>query len=105
MCGGIALPGTALDGIRAIRVPGEGVVTVENLTAYHDCAGDNRVYIYLGGFHNRAKEKMLKYLYAQNPQAAYFHKGDLDVYGFAILESLKRERESLLNHWKWMWRH
>ena len=105
MCGGIALPGTALYGIRAIRVPGEGVVIVENLTAYHDCAGDNRVYIYLGGFHNGPKEKMLKCLYAQNPQVAYFHKGDLDVYGFAILESLKRERESLLNHWKWMWRH
>lgn len=41
MCGGIALPGTALDGIRAIRVPGEGVVTVENLTTYHDCLEHN----------------------------------------------------------------
>ena len=35
------LPGTALDGIRAIRVLGKGVVTVENLTTYHDCAEHN----------------------------------------------------------------
>lgn len=43
----------------------------------------------LGGFHNRSKEKLLEMIYEQNPDKAYYHKGDLDVYGFAILESLK----------------
>ena len=28
-------------------------------------------------------------IYEQNPDKAYYHKGNLNVYGFAILESLK----------------
>lgn len=89
MRGGTALPSTALEGIRRIQVLSDRVVTVENLTTYHDCEEEGQVSIYLGGFHNTPKQEMLKHLYAQNYHAAYFHKGDLDVYGFAILESLK----------------
>ena len=87
--GGIAVPEKALEDIKRITVLSSRVVTVENLTTFHDCTDSRDLYIYLGGFHNRSKEKLLEMIYAQNPDKAYFHKGDLDVFGFAILESLK----------------
>ena len=87
--GGIAVPEKALEDIVSITVLSSRVVTVENLTTFHDCMDSRDLYIYLGGFHNRSKEKLLEMIYEQNPDKAYYHKGDLDVYGFAILESLK----------------
>ena len=87
--GGIAVPEKALEDIVSITVLSSRVVTVENLTTFHDCTDSRDLYIYLGGFHNRSKEKLLEMIYEQNPDKAYYHKGDLDVYGFAILESLK----------------
>lgn len=87
--GGIAIPEKALEDIIKITVIASRIVTVENLTTFHDCMDSRDLYIYLGGFHNRSKEKLLQMIYAQNPDKAYYHKGDLDVYGFAILESLK----------------
>ena len=87
--GGIAIPEKALEDIIKITVIASRIVTVENLTTFHDCMDSRDLYIYLGGFHNRSKEKLLQMIYEQNPDKAYYHKGDLDVYGFAILESLK----------------
>ena len=87
--GGIAIPEKALEDIIKITVIASRIVTVENLTTFHDCTDGRDLYIYLGGFHNRSKEKLLQMIYEQNPDKAYYHKGDLDVYGFAILESLK----------------
>ena len=87
--GGIAIPEKALEDIIKITVIASRIVTVENLTTFHDCMDSRDLYIYLGGFHNRSKEKLLQMIYEQNPNKAYYHKGDLDVYGFAILESLK----------------
>ncbi|MBP1564559.1 MAG: DUF2399 domain-containing protein [Oscillospiraceae bacterium] len=86
--GGIALPESALDDIRNIEVLSDSVITVENLTTYHDCSDKEGFYIYLGGFHNHSKQILLKKIYDSNPELNYFHKGDIDVFGFAILESL-----------------
>lgn len=44
-----------------------------------------------GGFLNTVRTNFLKKLYAYAPEAAYFHKGDLDPYGFLILENLKKK--------------
>ena len=89
LTGGIAIPEKALEDIKQVIVRSPRIITVENLTTFHDCTDDEDLYIYLGGFHNRSKEKLLKMIYTQNPDRTYLHKGDLDVYGFAILESLK----------------
>lgn len=45
--------------------------------------------MYLGGFHNSVRTELLKRIYEKNPGKTYFHKGDIDVYGFMILENLK----------------
>lgn len=88
---GIALSNASLENIRKIEVKAGKVVTVENLTTYHDLDEKDAVHIYLGGYHNHSKQILLEKIYADNRDKAYFHKGDLDVYGFLILENLKEK--------------
>jgi hypothetical protein len=89
--GGIAISSDALEEIESIAVPGGTVVSVENLTTYHDTKEDQGAIIYLGGFLNSVRAHLLKKLYVFEPDAQYFHKGDLDPYGFLILENLKEK--------------
>lgn len=86
---GIALSNASLEGIKKIKVNADKVVTVENLTTYHDSDENNAVFIYLGGYHNTSKQQLLEKIYENNRDIGYFHEGDLDVYGFLILENLK----------------
>ena len=88
---GIALSNASLKKIRKITVKASKVITVENLTTYHDSDEGDSVHIYLGGYHNQSKQILLEKIYADNKNSAYFHKGDLDVYGFLILENLKEK--------------
>lgn len=87
--GGIAISSDALDEIERITVSGGIIISVENLTTYHDTKEGQGAIIYLGGFMNTVRMNLLKKLYACEPNADYFHKGDLDPYGFLILEDLK----------------
>ena len=87
--GGIALPSTALPAIEQVSVEGTSLVTVENLTTYHDEQVKQNAIVYLGGFHNAIRTDLLKHIYTKNPKISFFHKGDIDVYGFLILENLK----------------
>ncbi|NBI65771.1 hypothetical protein D1646_02890 [Pseudoflavonifractor sp. 60] len=89
--GGISLPSTAVPAIRNISIEGTSLITVENLTTYHDEPVCQNAIVYLGGFHNTIRTDLLKRIYAANPDKGYFHKGDIDVYGFVILENLKRK--------------
>jgi len=86
---GFALSNASLDNIRRVIVHADRLITVENLTTYHDADEKDAVYIYLGGYHNRSKQKLLEIIYQENPGCRYLHEGDLDVYGFLILENLK----------------
>jgi putative uncharacterized protein (fragment) len=88
---GIALSNASLENIRKVTVKAGKVVTVENLTTYHDLDEEDAVHIYLGGYHNHSKQMLLEKIYADNKDKEYFHKGDLDVYGFLILENLKEK--------------
>lgn len=88
--GGIAISSDALDEIERIAVPCGRVISVENLTTYHDTKEQQGAIIYLGGFVNTVRADLLKKLYVSEPNAEYLHKGDLDPYGFLILENLKK---------------
>jgi len=90
---GIALSNASLEKIRMVTVKASKVITVENLTTYHDSDEEDAVYIYLGGYHNHSKQVLLEKIYADNTSRTYFHKGDLDVYGFLILENLKEKTD------------
>lgn len=89
--GGIAIPSYALAEIGRIAVPRGVVISVENMTTYHDTKESQGAIIYLGGFLNTVRTDFLKKLYVFEPEARYFHKGDLDPYGFLILENLKQK--------------
>lgn len=87
--GGIALPPSAIPAITGAILHGSTLVTVENLTTFHDENESENAVVYLGGFQNSIRTSLLKRIYAQNQEKSYYHKGDLDVYGFLILENLK----------------
>ena len=75
--------------IKNIKVLTKAVITVENLTTYHDENKKEAVYIYLGGYHNKSKKELLEKIYKGNKSCEYLHEGDIDIYGFLILENLK----------------
>ena len=89
--GGISLPSTAIPSIQSVSIEGTALITVENLTTYHDEPVCQNAIVYLGGFHNAIRTDLLKLIYADNHEKSYFHKGDIDVYGFIILENLKQK--------------
>ena len=89
LIGDVALSTTSLKELDKIEVLGDCVVTVENLTSFHDYNGAEDFVIYLGGFHNTTKRKFLMYLYEQNRNKKYKHFGDIDAGGFYIYEHLK----------------
>ena len=89
--GDIALSTESLKSLQDIAVPGARVVTVENLTSFHDYAAGEDCVIYLGGFHNQVKRDFLLRLYERNREKEYRHFGDIDAGGFYILEHLKRK--------------
>ena len=89
--GGIGLTSDGLQAVRAVHLEHKTVVTVENLTTYHDTPSENQAVLYLGGFPNFARAAFLRLVYAGEPEAAYYHHGDLDPHGFLILENLKQK--------------
>lgn len=87
--GDIALSTTTLKELKDIQVMGKRIVTIENLTSFHDYKNTEDLAIYLGGFHNRTKRKFLLFLYETNKDKEYRHFGDIDAGGFYILDHLK----------------
>lgn len=89
--GDMALSTSSIKELRQIEVFGERVVTIENLTTFHEYPTEGDFVIYLGGFHNKVKREFLLFLFKQNSHKEYRHFGDIDVGGFYILEHLKRK--------------
>lgn len=87
--GDIALSTASLKVLEDIVVTGSRVVTIENLTSFHDYTAQDDFVIYLGGFHNKTKRMFLIKMFENNPDREYRHFGDIDAGGFYILEHLK----------------
>ena len=89
--GDLALSTATIKGLKWVEVLGGRVVTIENLTSFHEYISGEDFVVYLGGFHNKVKREFLRFLYEQNPKKEYRHFGDIDAGGFYILEHLKRK--------------
>lgn len=64
------------------------VITIENLTTFFRWEEENSILIYLGGYHNNVRKKLLQNIHAMLPHAEYLHFGDIDVGGFEIYRDL-----------------
>ncbi len=76
-----------------VEVVGKRVVTIENLTSFHNYSIQDDFVVYLGGFHNKVKTQFLKLIYKENPDKIYLHFGDIDIGGFQIYKNLCSKTE------------
>ncbi|MDD6656587.1 MAG: DUF2220 family protein [Lachnospiraceae bacterium] len=89
---GIGISGEDLAGIRFSDLDSiKKVITIENLTSFFRYREENSLLIYLGGYHNRIRRTLLKMVYETIPDAKYYHFGDIDAGGFAILLDLRKK--------------
>ncbi|MEA4890754.1 MAG: DUF2220 family protein [Clostridiaceae bacterium] len=89
--GDIAFSSTMLNDIDRVDLTGRAVMTIENLTSFHLVDCENRLVIYLGGFHNTVRRHLIMKIHQQNPDVAFYHFGDIDAGGFQILQHLRRQ--------------
>lgn len=89
---GIGISGEDLVGIRFSDLGSiKKVITIENLTSFFRYREEDSLLIYLGGYHNRIRRTLLKMIYEIIPDAKYYHFGDIDAGGFAILLDLRKK--------------
>lgn len=91
MGGDIGFSTESLKNIVRIEMSANRVMTVENLTSFHDLKDKDALVIYLGGFHNHAKRMLLRKIYDDNPGGKYEHFGDMDAGGLYILRHLREK--------------
>ncbi len=69
------------------------VMTVENLTSFNRMKREGSFLIFLSGYHNSAKQKLIRKIYEGNSNLQWKHFGDIDTDGFYILEHLRQGTE------------
>lgn len=78
------------------------VLTVENLTSFHQVNQENTLILYLGGYHNWVKCLFLQKIYQMFPHAVYEHFGDMDCGGFKIWRNLREKTGIPLKFTGWI---
>ncbi len=86
----LGLSSQSLESLQQIRIRVPTVMTVENLTSFHRMRDENTFFIFLSGYHNTAKQTLLRRMAEENAGKQWLHFGDLDPSGFAILSHLRR---------------
>ncbi len=87
----MAIVSGALGCISKFEIAADRIVTVENLTSFNRVNDRSTFFVYLAGYHNSAKQKLIKMIEAHNPRKKWLHFGDIDPDGFYILEKLKEK--------------
>lgn len=87
----IALPMDKLSRIKSFVISNSAIMTVENLASYNRIYEKDCFVIYLAGYHNIAKQSLIKLIASQNDVKEWYHFGDIDPDGFLILENLKKK--------------
>ncbi len=86
--GDIGLSSDVLQDIVHIDVHTKRIVTIENLTTFHDFCEPDTFAIYLGGYHSSCCRTFILQVYKNNMDKEYFHYGDIDAGGFHIWQHL-----------------
>jgi len=87
----VAISSENLSLISNVKISGNVVMTIENLTTFHRFNRKDVFAIYLGGFHNKARRTLLKKIYNSNPGVEYLHFGDIDIGGIYIYKHLVKK--------------
>lgn len=85
----VAFTEKTVEAMRSVQIYAGKVVTVENLTSFNRLENEDSFYIFLSGYHNQLKQRLLVKIYEENKTANWLHFGDIDPDGFLILEHLK----------------
>jgi hypothetical protein len=78
--------------IELVTLDARYVLTVENRTSFYDYVAafpNDGLILYLGGFPNRARRQLLRRVAEFSPTTPFYHWGDLDYGGLAILAYLR----------------
>lgn len=82
------LPSLCIKDLTIQNIDAKQVMTIENLTSFHDLSLNDNFYIYTNGFHNHAIQQFLIKLYDfLGDEVNYLHFGDIDAGGFHIYKS------------------
>lgn len=84
----IAISSEVIVRIKTIKVNSKKIITVENLTSYNRVRNNQSTFIYLSGYHNTAKQKLIKKIAEHNSGVSWYHFGDIDPDGYFILKNL-----------------
>ena len=82
---GVSLTSSDIPLIDYIKIKTESFMTIENKTAFYRFDNSRFSVMYLGGFANRHQVELLKRIITDNPNAEYFHFGDIDAGGFLFI--------------------
>lgn len=84
----ISLSSKAIEDLEIKEIRAKKVMTIENLTSFVVVNEPEYIKIYLAGFHNDIKKKLLRKISQSDKELSFYHFGDIDAGGFYILEDL-----------------
>ncbi len=87
----VAYSSESLERLERIDIHDSRVMTIENLTSFNRMKEKDYFYLFLSGYHNTAKQRLLIHIAEQNRGIRWFHFGDFDPDGFLIIEHLKKK--------------
>lgn len=96
----LALSDSAIEKIEIVEIACNRLFTIENLTSFDVFDAKDSVAIYLAGYHNRTKRKLIEKIHEIAPQLDYYHYGDIDAGGFYILNHLRENTNIVFKPYK-----
>lgn len=108
---GLGLPAEVVREAAVEDLKAGAVLTIENLTSFHEAAdllsrarpSPSTLLLYLGGYHNRARRRLLVKLWQWVQQSGrptrFYHWGDLDLGGMQIFYHLAERTGIPLQPW------
>lgn len=87
----LALSDSTISEMKVVSSRTKALMTVENLTTFYEMKDPEYTYVYLGGYHNKVRQSLILKIAQAVPGMSFYHYGDLDPDGFAILVNLRKK--------------
>lgn len=90
LSGEIGLSSSIVENLEVEAIGAKRVVTIENFTTFHTYTPEKELAIYLGGYHNEVRRKLLVKIHEAAGDVPFYHWGDVDLGGFRIFNHLRK---------------